>query len=60
MLSFDKVLDIDTQILSSSERLFRYPCPQEDKKAKVNSDPKEVKDWKLSYKVEGRRIKYWD
>lgn len=44
MLSFDKVLDIDTQILSSSERLFRYPCPQEDKKAKVNSDPKEVKD----------------
>lgn len=45
--------------LSSSEGLFQYPCSQENKKEKVNSVPKDVKNSKLSYKMEGRRIKYW-
>lgn len=35
MLSFDKVLDIDTQRLSSSEKLFQYPWPQENKKENI-------------------------
>lgn len=58
MLSFDKVLHIDTQSLSSSERLLQYSCSQENKKEKANCGPKEDKNSKLSYMVEGRRIKF--